>query len=185
MKTRSPFWNGAAASMVRRMLSSGQTNPPTPTPSTALFGNAQRTAKNWAILYKNNHWKTWTYLKKKMLTHYCNMQYSMSLMDAMLGTCPRTDTPDNLEAFTADCVDAFKVQSGTRNLAQARCPTRWQLHCGSVQQLIHYNVLDQICTAFMVHLLPPDIRSKVFFKYGPTRPLLFIFHCKAFYNNDT
>ena len=69
-------------------------------PSAAFFGTAQRTAENWAILYKDEHRKTWTYLKKKMLPHYRNMQDSRSFIDAMF---------NHLIAFTADCVDAYKV----------------------------------------------------------------------------
>ena len=41
--------------------------------SAALFGVAQRTAANWVILYKTEHCKTWTYLKKKMLSHFGNI----------------------------------------------------------------------------------------------------------------
>ena len=33
--------------------------------SAALFGVAQRTASNWAILYKEEHRKTWIYLKRR------------------------------------------------------------------------------------------------------------------------
>ena len=53
--------------------------------SAALFGVAQRTATNWAIIYKMEHRKTWTYLKKKMLSHFGNMQSSRSFIDAMFG----------------------------------------------------------------------------------------------------
>ena len=53
--------------------------------SVALFGVAQRTVTNWAILYKTEHRKTWTYLKKKMLSHFGNMQSSRSFIDSMFG----------------------------------------------------------------------------------------------------
>ena len=77
-----------------------------PNASAALFGVAQRTASNWAVLYKAEHRKTWTYLKKKMISHFGNMQ---SFIDAMFGIRQRTDTFDNLDKFNADVVDAFKV----------------------------------------------------------------------------
>ena len=51
----------------------------------ALFGVAQRTASNLVILYKADHRKTWTYLKKKMISHFGNMQSSRSFIDAMFG----------------------------------------------------------------------------------------------------
>ena len=56
-----------------------------PNASAALFGVAQRTASNWAILYKAEHPKIWTYLKKKMISHFGNMQSSRSFIDAMFG----------------------------------------------------------------------------------------------------
>lgn len=59
--------------------------------SAALFGNAQRTAKNWAILYKAAHRKTGTYLKKKVLAHYSNVQDSRSFINAMFGTFKNLD----------------------------------------------------------------------------------------------
>ena len=70
---------------------------------------AQRTTTNWAILYKVKHHKTWTYLKKKMILHFCNMQTSRAFMDAMLGIRQRTNTVNNLDKFKADVVNAFQV----------------------------------------------------------------------------
>ena len=53
--------------------------------SAALFGVAQRTTLNLAILYKAEHCKTWTYLKKKMISLFGNMPSSRSFIDAMFG----------------------------------------------------------------------------------------------------
>ena len=69
--------------------------------SAALFRNAQRTAKNWAILYKAAHRKTGTYLKKKVLAHYSNVQDSRSFINAMFGIRQRMDTFKNLDVFMA------------------------------------------------------------------------------------
>ena len=74
--------------------------------SAALFGSAQRTATNWAIIYKAEHSKTWTYLKKKMLFHFGNMQ---TFIDAMFGIRQRMDTFDNQDKFNTDVVDAFEI----------------------------------------------------------------------------
>ena len=77
--------------------------------SAALFGITQRTAANWAILYKDNHRKTWTYLKKKMLSHFGNISGSRAFMDSMFSIRQRTNTYENLDKFNADVVDAFQV----------------------------------------------------------------------------
>ena len=53
--------------------------------SAALFRVAQRTATNWAIIYKTKHCKIWTYLRKKMNSHFGSMQSSRSFIDAMFG----------------------------------------------------------------------------------------------------
>ena len=42
-----------------------------------------------------------------MLAHYSNMQDSRSFINAMLGIRPRTDNFDNLDTFTAHCMDTF------------------------------------------------------------------------------
>ena len=57
-------------------------SPPTPTMAN---GNAQRRADNWSTLYKASHQNTWTYLKKKMISYYRNMEDSRSYIDAMFG----------------------------------------------------------------------------------------------------
>ena len=77
--------------------------------SAALYRVALRTTSNWAILYKEEHPKTWTYLKKKMITHFGNMPSSRSFIDAMFGIRQGTDKFDNLDPFKADVSDAFKV----------------------------------------------------------------------------
>ena len=47
--------------------------------------------------------------KKKMITHFGNIQSSRSFIDAMFGIRQITDTFDNLDKFNADVIDAFKV----------------------------------------------------------------------------
>ena len=74
-----------------------------------MSGVAQRTASNWVILYADEHKKTWTYLRKKMVTHFSNMQSSRSFIVAMFGIRQRSDNFDNLGKFNADVMDAFKV----------------------------------------------------------------------------
>ena len=130
--------------------------------SAALFGVAQRTTTNWAILYKDEHRKTWTYLRKKMITHFGNMQSSRSFIDAMFGIRQRTDTFDNLDKFNADVVDTFQVVREMLPLPDAPPLGNYnaqQWH--DREQQVHENVLNKICMAFMTQLLPPEIRAKV------------------------
>ena len=83
--------------------------------SAALFRKAQRMADNWAVLYK-----MWTYLKKKMISHYGNMQDSRSFIDAMFGVKQRTDNFANMDALIADIVDAFKIVQDTLSCPNAQ-----------------------------------------------------------------
>ena len=127
--------------------------------SAALFGIAQRTADNWAVLYPEEHAKTWTYLKK-MLSHYGHMQDSRSFVDAMLGIRPGTNTFDNIHSFTADCVNAFRIVRET--MAKPERPPYG--NCTADQCHVNYpkidnNALDQICMAFMIKLLSPVVKS--------------------------
>ena len=129
---------------------------------------SQRTATNWAILYKVKHHKTWTYLKKKMILHFCNMQTSRAFMDAMFGIRQRTDTVNNLDKFNADVVDAFQVVRQILPLPDAPLAGNYTAEqCHTREKQVHENVLDKICMAFMTQLLPPEIRAKVLEK-NPT-----------------
>ena len=106
--------------------------------------------------------------KKKMITHFGNMQSSRSFIDAMFGIRQITDTFDNLDKFNADVIDAFKVVR--EMLPQPDAPpagnyTAEQCHAGYKQ--VHENVLNQICMAFMTQLLLPEIRTQVLEK-NPT-----------------
>ena len=126
----------------------------------ALFGCAQRTADDWTILYLDEHRKTWSYLKKKMLSHYSNMIDSRSFIDAMFSIRPRVDNHCNLDTFNSDCIQAFAVVRETQhNLPPDGQYTAEQCHQNYFK--VQQNILDQICMAFMVHLLPPDIWSEV------------------------
>ena len=75
----------------------------------ALFECAQRTADNWIVLYPADLAKTWTYLKKKMLSHYGNMIDSRSFIDAMFSIRPRVDNNCHINSFTSDCIQDFAV----------------------------------------------------------------------------
>ena len=137
--------------------------------SAALFWVAQRTATNWAILYKAEHGKTWTYLKKKMTSHFGNMQSSRSFIDAMCGTIQRTDTFDNLDKFNADVVDAFQVVREMLPLPDAPPAGNYTAEqCHAREKTVHENVLYKICMAFMTQLLPPEIWAKVLEKNPET-----------------
>lgn len=58
----------------------------------ALFGNPQRIADNWAVLYKAEHRKTRAYLKKAIIKHWGNMQDSRSFIDPCSASV-RVQTP--------------------------------------------------------------------------------------------
>ena len=138
--------------------------------STPLFGVAQRTATNWAILYKDEHCQTWTYLKKKMISHFGDMHSSRSFIDAMFGIRQRTDTFDNLDKFNAHVVDAFKVvckMLPVPDAPPAIVNNYTAEQCHEREKKVHENVLNKICMAFMTQLLPPEIRAKVLEK-NPT-----------------
>ena len=136
--------------------------------SAALFGVAQRTATNWAILYKAEHCKTWTYLRKKMASHFGNMQSSRSFINAMFGIQQRTDTFDNLDKFNVDVVDAFQVVREMLPLSDAPPAGNYTTkQCHAREKTVHENILNKICMAFMTQLLPPEIRAKVLEK-NPT-----------------
>ena len=45
--------------------------------------------------------------KKKMITHFGNMQSSRSFIDAMFGIRQITDTFDNLDKFNADVIHLY------------------------------------------------------------------------------
>jgi hypothetical protein len=134
--------------------------------SAALFGNAQRTIDNWATLDPENHQRTWVYLKKAMTRHYGEMKDSRSFIDALFSLRPRTDDMDNLDAFTADVMDAFRVVRNTipqpdpaTTIAQGQDYT--DAGVTTMLKTVHNNVLNQICMAFLVNLLPANIRTRV------------------------
>ena len=77
--------------------------------SATLFGVNPKDRFQLGYPLKTEHCKTWTYLKKKMISHFGNMQSSRSFIDAMFGIRQRTDTFDNLDKFNADVDAAFKV----------------------------------------------------------------------------
>ena len=83
--------------------------PPSPKRWRPSSGLPKGLRPNWAIFDADEHQKTWTYLRKKMVTHFGNMQSSRSFIDAMFGIRQRTDNFDNLDKFNANVVDAFKV----------------------------------------------------------------------------
>ena len=102
-----------------------------------------------------------------MLAHYGNM-HSRSFIGAIFGIRPRADTFYNIDAFIADCIDAFQIVHETMdkpdwlpdgNYSAQRCHTNYLK--------IHINVLDQFYMAYMVHLLPPVLQWEVM-KKKPT-----------------
>ena len=75
----------------------------------ALLGCAQRIAADWIVQYPTEHHKTWTYLRKKMLSHYGNMIDSRSFIDAMFTIQPRVDNNCHINTFISYCIQAFAV----------------------------------------------------------------------------
>ena len=132
--------------------------------SAALFGIAQRTAANWAILYKEDHRKTWTYLKKKMLSHGGNVSGSRAFIDSMFSIRQRADTFENLDKFNTDVVDAFEVVRQILPLPHAPPALAGGYtakQCSAREKTVYETLLNKICMAFMTQLLPPEIRTKV------------------------
>ena len=137
--------------------------------SAALFGIASRTAANWAIIYKADHRKTWTYLKKKMLSHFGNITGSRAFIDAMFGIQQRTDTFVNLDKFNADVVDAFEVVKQILPAPDAPPQGNYTAEqCHTREKLVHETLLNKMCMAFMTQLLPPELRTKVLEKNPDT-----------------
>ena len=128
----------------------------------ALFGCAQRTAEDWVILYPTTHAKTWTYLRKKMISHYGNMTDSRSYLDAMFSIAPRANNNCNLDTFVSNCLQAFGVVKQT--IVKPDQPPPAQYTAEQVHEMnlkVQDETLNQICMSFMVNLLPPEIRAEV------------------------
>ena len=96
------------------------------------------------------------------------MQDSRFFIDAIFGICQRTDSFENLDAFTGDVIDAFKIVRKTLpwlnappNGDNTAAQRNTAVQRNTAYQLIHDNGLDQICMAFMVNFVPPELQNKV------------------------
>ena len=90
------------------------------------------------------------------------MQDSRFHIHALLNILPRTSNTNNLDAFTGHVMEAFRVfrenlpQPDEQTVA-ANSRVYGYAQVNAMLKATRNNIIDQICMAFLVHFLPPNL----------------------------
>jgi hypothetical protein len=131
----------------------------------ALFGYASTVMLTHCKKSVNNDFtNTWTWLKKKMLAIFGNVNDIRSMIDILQGIKPKTNIHENMLNFVCEIDQEFDKISTVLDKPEVPVPAAGHYTREETQQYCEdtaARIVEQFNMGFMVIMLPPTLRTKV------------------------
>jgi len=131
----------------------------------AMFGLAARQVTRWMSIWKDKE-QTWAWLKKMVLKEWEDTTQTRKFIDALFSLRQRTNLNEDIRHHFGDVHDAFVLveEALPKPDPQTVVANGGAYTDAQVNALIQQgreDVLHYISMAFMVNLMPPELRDKV------------------------
>jgi hypothetical protein len=107
---------------------------------------------------------TWTWLKKRMLAIFGNVNDSRAMIDILQGIKPRTNLHENMLKFASEIDQEFDKIISVMDKPNVPVPPAGHYTREECQEMCEKQLLrcvEQFNVAFMTNMLPPVLRTKV------------------------